>query len=57
MQQPTPFDERVRIWTLQRQLVRASLSSPARGHVVAPPRPRPVRPAPRRGSAPEQPPR
>jgi hypothetical protein len=37
MPQPThPIDDRIRTWTLQRELVRASLASHARGHVLAP---------------------
>jgi hypothetical protein len=40
MQQPAPIDSRIRTWTLQRELVRASLASPARGHVLAPARDR-----------------
>ena len=31
-----PIDDRIRTWTLQRELVRASLDSLARGHVLAP---------------------
>jgi hypothetical protein len=34
------IDDRIRTWTLQRELVRASLASTARGHVLAPSRPR-----------------
>jgi hypothetical protein len=37
MPQPhTPIDDRIRTWTLQRELVRASLSAHPRGHVLAP---------------------
>jgi hypothetical protein len=37
MPQPNhPVDDRIRTWTLQRELVRASLASHARGHVLAP---------------------
>jgi hypothetical protein len=32
------IDDRIRTWTLQRDLVRASLASHARGHVLAPAR-------------------
>jgi hypothetical protein len=39
MPQPNhPIDDRIRTWTLQRELVRASLVSHARGHVLAPAR-------------------
>ena len=50
MQQPAPIDSRIRTWTLQRELVRASLASTARGHVLAPARGRmrPVSPSTRR---------
>jgi hypothetical protein len=37
-QPPQPIDDRIRTWTLQRELVRASLASHARGHVLAPAR-------------------
>jgi hypothetical protein len=41
-----PIDDRIRTWTLQRELVRASLVSHARGHVHAPARSRAGTPAP-----------
>jgi hypothetical protein len=36
MLQPNPIDDRIRTWTIQRELVRASLASTARGHILSP---------------------
>jgi hypothetical protein len=36
MHNPAHIDSRIRTWTLQRELVRASLVPRARGHVLSP---------------------
>jgi hypothetical protein len=38
MHNPAHLDSRIRTWTLQRELVRASLVPRVRGHVLAPAR-------------------